>query len=1715
MVDSVNFATLARRPPTPPRSSSFILASSHLADPRVPNSTPGELSSTPDLSPHPLTGTHSKKVVNFSPLTSYIKPPVFPSSDNKTRTPLRSLRPSNQCKPVKSILKPTYSSPITITSDEPRCSSPESFPAMLESVTQQLSGDSRSSRSDAYKQLIGSLSAYRQLPDEDALANKTATLCQFVRRDICDISPSYPPLEAKLVRQALKFLTLVLWKPDLCTKLPDDLKTFFLDHTIGALQNPSVPKTIVNDYMRVLSVQCFSSKVLTNQKVIQLLTALEDITQRVEGKAVVAQRIAIYERLLFQSRPTFTSQSNLWMDHLITALFHNVKEVRAAAMKFGLQAASVLGPNTTVSHAIRSALDVSLDSGSKLIDELRERLMSMMSNDENGVQAPNGVQVPGIWSVIVILLRAKRWSISQWAHRKDWLLIIQKCFNCSDSAIKIEALMAWDLFVFSQFTSDGENKDTITSMLIRPIQSQLERKRSDKSGPLINQTWLSYYNLLYYSFRPTSSRECLDTAWKAYVFNPFTSALNSDPTYNTKFCQILSFLLWNSQPRVWDPNMAIKSVKFNPKPVKFDLAAHLPRFECKWARSKLPSILAVFESLFKNAAWRDTLLHESTIAVAWSSLCKALSDAATKEITPSVDSMHAVAGILTFLRTVWKNKPQSLNARGQNAEELFCDRYQFLVNSIFSALGPSAFMDKTLSSTSKETFQVAPTPTHRRPPSDSLKSPILHLLTLVTTASPSTLTPAFTRLVHRMIEMSVDARVSRNSQLEMLRQFSESVSHSSSGPSDSDAIPFTASKYIWQTLSNLAKKCLKSFPIETTVKDHSDPIPHDYNKVVKILLTGTVFHSIEQEWESLLLSLAEVIRAERGEGVLTSITEPLAEDLLAKDPNMVLSHSSLLLDLAVFPSYRERFIRSSSPAIDKLMRSRHEGQAPSNAKLFNLVSSTLGTTYERLTELNAALAAKFVKSVTGLLSRAPSSFCPTMLEELQQGLAVWVKDSKRRLTPGAGFSDDLRTFARDLVRTTGNILRLCVDGDRSLLHKLAPLIAAGLESSHRTTVNEFIRMWNKSFGTQESVDYPDAVINALARLRPLVDLQLPTFPSRASSEVDLSGPEFVSSQEDMAAFASPAPPKHPSRRRDRILSSPPSRASTPISSKYDRRQRKTTPLRKSVTTPKARLRHDDSQIQFVPVDDSSPVSNNDPETQVLTENQREVRDRQRTEAAHIFPTIRSAGSRRSRHSDAQSPLIENADDVFNHAPLTPRMLPTLDVNEDAFPGSSPTPGSKDQAAQLGIAPSSLPSAFDMTLLTDDDPPSSPPQAVAQASKSHVVKAQLPTTGTENHDTRSETLHREAGSQATLARTSPDKVLEIVTPRAKSARRHANRNNDSAPAASSAAMVGKLRHAASDVNKLKDHEKQTEHPDTDSVKSWDQDMIVPFSECDAGDIVPDSFSDDLEQQIASQLEQDLELSIDSSVVWDTSQQSERTASPRSSKRKRGDGDSSRQARAKRVSPNSRSSSTADREPTSQVSVKKITSRGERSSSGASARPPATRRQSSRLRPSRNISPAPTADLNIPSNDTIDSQPVSPGRLKRRRSQRLNGPSSPEPAEEIPAETKRQKQNNSKKQNKPRPREGKDTFTEMVESTNAPNTPTRDSAPKDVPVSDLPPHSSSTPESPSAGILSSLRGVLASIKNAAFGRTVLREIDDVMFDIRVEAHDAARRYGDAER
>ena len=416
-------STFPARPPTPPRASSHAFLhddSNRALDSHTRLHTPDDSPPSTNGSTNTRSGERSKRV-NFSPWTKYIKAPSAPSSSLPGKAELRTLPRSNQCKPSKSILKPS-NSPLPsslLALGHPLTA--ESFAMLLKSITQQLAGESLSSRLDAYIHLLGALKAYEGLPREQALSGNLGLLMQFIQRDICrDLSENYGPLEVNLVIHALKLAIVFVWNSSLSPQLSDDFRTFIVDKSISCLQEVRAPKSVLIHYMHLLSTQNFSPKIMTNGRVARILSTLSDVTDRVNGNGIISHRLSIYQRLLNQSKSTLANHSMLWVKPLVSGLLHHIKDTRAKAISLGIQASLALGPNTNVSSTVRDIFDKPLDQGRRLVSEICERMSRMMSSTESGVH------VPQIWSVVVLLLRSKRVNIDQWDHFKEWVLVLQK-----------------------------------------------------------------------------------------------------------------------------------------------------------------------------------------------------------------------------------------------------------------------------------------------------------------------------------------------------------------------------------------------------------------------------------------------------------------------------------------------------------------------------------------------------------------------------------------------------------------------------------------------------------------------------------------------------------------------------------------------------------------------------------------------------------------------------------------------------------------------------------------------------------------------------------------------------------------------------------------------------------------------------------------------------------------------------------------------------------------------------------------------------------------------------------------------------------------------------------------------------------------------------------------------------------------------------------------
>lgn len=277
-------------------------------------------------------------------------------------------------------------------------------------------------------------------------------------------------------------------------------------------------------------------------------------------------------------------------------------------------------------------------------------------------------------------------------------------------------------------------------------------------------------------------------------------------------------------------------------------------------------------------------------------------------------------------------------------------------------------------------------------------------------------------------------------------------------------------------------------------------------------------------------------------------------------------------------------------------------------------------------------------------------------------------------------------------------------------------------SRRRSIVNISIATWNKTFGKEDSLRYPTRLETLLRRLYKSVELKLPSLhvtdddsvcvvPVKAlfaelthSKDAELS---FYDSDESTTGLRRSA-------RGSRIKESPfkiikpvrNAKAQSPAASSPASRRTS------SRRTPKVRLRHDNSQIQFEAIA-SSPSNPFVQESQILTERQKEMIERQRI-AGGLFADMNAPSPQHAPpsplelHSDVQS-----VDELPTRNTRTTPLKTLAKMGPmDVFLGSSPTPHARRSLQKIVGDDTDIatPTAVRTVHVAEDDGlGSSPPQ----------------------------------------------------------------------------------------------------------------------------------------------------------------------------------------------------------------------------------------------------------------------------------------------------------------------------------------------------------------------------------------------------------------------
>jgi hypothetical protein len=348
-------------------------------------------------------------------------------------------------------------------------------------------------------------------------------------------------------------------------------------------------------------------------------------------------------------------------------------------------------------------------------------------------------------------------------------------------------------------------------------------------------------------------------------------------------------------------------------------------------------------------------------------------------------------------------------------------------------------------------------------------------------------------------------------------------------------------------------------------------------------------------------------------------------------------------------------------------------------KTLSLLDKRLGGAY-KASAIDRRDVDGALELITICLRDIPEDIAILTLQTMQSSLLTWLED-RERSTEVMDVNESLRIevaekFAKVVIPSLGSL-------PPRMVENLDGLFAAGFRSTHKDIINQMVGMWNTSHGQVSQLIYGPDLIDALSRLRPFVQIELAdlNLPNELSttSYGESAPPAFLDFTETQRPLATTPIPgddeefleniKCLANRSDKGIEI------EPQLERRDSNEHEAVPAsqpQSSHSTPQRSRRHNDSQLQFQPVD-SSPPTGMEEESQMLTDRQKEVRERQRQEASVYFADLRTDAAPK-----LAKPLTFNGEKRPSTPTLPSRGLADFDNN----PTASPTPRSKHQALRL-------------------------------------------------------------------------------------------------------------------------------------------------------------------------------------------------------------------------------------------------------------------------------------------------------------------------------------------------------------------------------------------------------------------------------------------------
>lgn len=188
--------------------------------------------------------------------------------------------------------------------------------------------------------------------------------------------------------------------------------------------------------------------------------------------------------------------------------------------------------------------------------------------------------------------------------------------------------------------------------------------------------------------------------------------------------------------------------------------------------------------------------------------------------------------------------------------------------------------------------------------------------------------------------------------------------------------------------------------------------------------------------------------------------------------------------------------------------------------LYKVIMHVSINAYASVDSLNHGAIVRFLRQLNDFVRRCPLSHSAVLLRKMQTAIVPWIKDGELKFSRKRHGTEELRNVILDLWMSTTAAVSNLPRRDVTLVRALEVLISSGLSSRRMAVINETVNLWSRSFDL-DADDCPPKIAKTLRKLRSQHQVQLASSFTKEADDSPISSPYPESDDTSLPASETP------------------------------------------------------------------------------------------------------------------------------------------------------------------------------------------------------------------------------------------------------------------------------------------------------------------------------------------------------------------------------------------------------------------------------------------------------------------------------------------------------------------------------------------------------------------------------------------------------------------